>query len=104
MRDLLTIQGYNHPSELEKASSCLAPGDYLYNTKPRKKEFDIEHMESALECGAELFITNDKRTILNLLEQALAVKHYPAEHPIAYMHSIAKLPSIAWNILTSAIE
>lgn len=99
LRDLLTIQGYDQPTKLEEAAKSLVPGNYLYNTKPRKKEFDIEHMESALECSAELFITTDKSTILRLLEQA--IKFYAAEHPIAYIHSIAKLPSIALNILTS---
>jgi len=96
----------DHPTNLENAARYLAPSDYLYYTKPRKKEFDIEHMESAFECGAELFITTDKKALnllgqkaLNLLGQA--VKSYPAEHPIVYMHSIAKLPSIALKLLMS---
>ncbi|MBD2069130.1 hypothetical protein H6F93_16675 [Leptolyngbya sp. FACHB-671] len=98
LRDLLVIQGYKHADKLEEAATSLAPDAYLYNTKPRKKEFDIEHMESALECNAELFITADERTILNLLKQA--AKSYPIQHPITHMHSIAKLPSESLNILT----
>ncbi|WP_439345980.1 hypothetical protein [Vacuolonema iberomarrocanum] len=96
LRDLLTIQGYKHADKLEESANSLAAGVYLYNTKPRKKEFDIEHMESALECNAELFITTDKK-ILDLLKQA--VSSYPAQHPIAHMYSISKLPSESLNIL-----
>lgn len=97
LRDLLTLQGYNHPDKLKEAANSLALGDYLYKTKPRKKEFDIEHMESALECNAELFITSDKKTILNPLQQA--AKSYPNQYLITHMHSIAKLPSQALHII-----
>ncbi|MEP0914204.1 hypothetical protein NDI45_25175 [Leptolyngbya sp. GB1-A1] len=97
LRDLLVIYGYKHADKLEEAAEFLAPDAYLYKTKPRKKEFDIEHMESALECDAELFITTDEKTILNLLEKA--VKLYPTQHPVVRMHLIAKLPSESLSIL-----
>lgn len=97
LRDLLSTQGYDHAARLEESARALAPDDYLYNKKPRRKEFDIEHMESALECNAVLFITTDETTILNVLKQA--AKSYPLQHPINRMHSIAKLPSESLTIL-----
>jgi len=36
------------------------------HTKPRKKEFDVEHLESALEGDADLFITTDQPLISRL--------------------------------------
>jgi len=97
LRELLTMQGYDHSRKLENAARNLEDGDYLYDTKPRRKEFDVEHMESALECNAKLFISTDERTILNPLKQV--VTGYSIQHPIFRIYSIAKLPSEALSVM-----
>lgn len=62
LRDILSMDGYDHQRALQTA----VPNCKLENpvhTEPRKKEFDVEHLESALEAEADLFITTDQRLI-----------------------------------------
>ncbi len=62
LREILSIDGYDHETALKTAT----PKYNLENpahTKPRKKEFDVEHLESALEACADLFITADQPLI-----------------------------------------
>lgn len=93
LRDLLSIQGYPHELKLEQAANDLKEGDFLYNTTPRKREFDIEHLESALEARADLFITNDEKTILAWLQSASP--KYDESHPINLINKISKTPTSA---------
>jgi len=93
LRNLLTIQGYPHDAALEHAAETLEDGAFLYNTKPRKKEFDIEHLESALEASASLVITNDEKTIIALLQDASS--KYELSHPINLICKITKTPTSA---------
>jgi len=95
LRDMLSMDGYDH----EKAFQTAVPNIKLENpahTKPRKKEFDIEHLESALEADADLFITADQPLIdrLNrahgLFTDNLAVKR---------AYEICVTPSQALNIV-----
>lgn len=101
LRGLLTFDGYDQEIEVAKAASNLKSGEKLYDQKSRRREFDIEHMESALEANAHLFLTNDERTILELLQRA-AEKH-EVTHPICVMHTIAKTPTAALNLVRSEL-
>lgn len=93
LRDLLTLDGYPQEESVKKAANSLVEGQKLYEKWPRKREFDIEHMESALEASASLFVTNDERTILELLRRAAT--RYTAEHPVGLIASIARSPTAA---------
>lgn len=62
LRDMLSIDGHDH----ETALQVTAPNSRLENpahTKPRKREFDIEHLEAAIEANADFFITTDQPLI-----------------------------------------
>ncbi|MGY6217579.1 hypothetical protein ACW73L_20675 [Methylolobus aquaticus] len=93
LRDLLKIDGHPHDTALAMAADNLKEGEKLYYKKPRKREFDIEHMESALEADASLFLTTDERTILKSLYRA--AHKYEEGHPIRLIHAIAKTPTAA---------
>ncbi len=93
LRGLLTLHGYPHDAAVSRAAEALKEGEELYETAPRKREFDIEHMESALEARADLFLTNDERTILEWLQTATT--RCEKNHPICLMHSIARTPTAA---------
>lgn len=69
LREILNRSGYDHEKNLKKAAADLKPGEKLFEKKPRKREFDVEHMESALEANADLFITDDEKTILLPLKE-----------------------------------
>lgn len=71
LRDLLSIDGLDH----ERALKFAIPKSKLENpahTEPRKREFDLEHLESALEADADLFITTDQ-PLINCLNRALGL-------------------------------
>lgn len=93
LRSLLTLDGYQQDERVREAAETLTEGSELYDTQPRKREFDIEHMESTLEAKADLFLTNDEKTILQYLHRA-AIK-LDKNHPICLMHKIAKSPTTA---------
>lgn len=69
LRGMLSMDGHDH----ERALQAAVPNRKLENpahTKPRKKEFDVEHLESALEADADLFITTDQ-PLIDRLSRAL---------------------------------
>jgi len=71
LRDILSIGGYDH----ERALQAAVPNSRRENpahTEPRKKEFDVEHLESALEGDADLFITTDQ-PLIDRLSRALGM-------------------------------
>jgi hypothetical protein len=68
---ILSLDGYDH----QRALQAAVPNCKLENpahTKPRKKEFDVEHLESALESDADLFITTDQ-PLIDRLRRALGL-------------------------------
>lgn len=65
LRPLLEVDGYQHQYRLVQAAATLAQDQHLYELPARKREFDIEHMEAALEADADLFVTVDRSTILH---------------------------------------
>jgi hypothetical protein len=69
LSDILSVDGYDH----EKALQSASPNYKLENpahTRPRKKEFDVEHIESALEANADFFITTDQ-PLINCIRRAV---------------------------------
>ena len=96
LRALLSMYGYPHEEALKQAADALTEGKFLYETTARKKEFDIEHMESALEARAHLFLTDDESTILKRLRDA-SPKYHEA-HPINAICRIAMTPTEAAHI------
>jgi len=93
LRSLLTFEGYDQDKHVKEAAQSLGPEEKLYETAPRIREFDIEHMESALEAGADFFITNDRKSILMLLERA--VKKFRESEHIQHMYTITLTPETA---------
>lgn len=93
LKELLDADGQDHEQKLKDAAVSLSAHESLFKKNPRKKEFDIEHMESALEACADVFLTNDEKTILNPLRRIAAQK--APDHPIHLMCSIAKTPTDA---------
>jgi len=92
LKNYLTFYGYQHESMIKKEVRKLKPGEKLYETEPRKKELDVEHMESALEENADLFITNDKKILKRLEEMSL---HFDSDHPVNKIFSITRTPADA---------
>ena len=71
LKGMLSMDGHDH----ERALGAAVTKSKLENpahTKPRKKEFDVEHLESALEAEADLFITTD-HPLINRLSRALGL-------------------------------
>lgn len=97
--DFLELDGRRNQEALSAAAAGLGPGDFLYDTGPRKKEFDAEHMESALEAGADLFVTNDTNTIIKPLNRH--AHRFGAQHAIRQIHAIAVTPTDALHRLQS---
>jgi hypothetical protein len=93
LKAFLTSDGYPQDIKITEAAAALADGERLYETKPRKRELDIEHMESALEASADLFITSDESTIIRRLESMSG--RYDLGHPINKILSITKTPTSA---------
>jgi len=97
LREMLRRSGYKHEEELQKAAKSLENGEFLYHKRQRKREFDIEHMESALEAEAHFFVTDDEKSILRPLREM--VTNYDKEHPISMICSIAFTPYEAYEKL-----
>lgn len=93
LRDLLYASGRNHEVELRKAHDRLRQGEPLYKSNARKREFDVEHLESALEAKADIFITNDVSTIITPIKNL--AKSYTAEDPVYRIGAILKTPADA---------
>lgn len=89
----LNADGYQQDRMVENAAAELRNGQRLYKTKPRKREFDVEHMGSALEANADIFLTNDESTIIKRLQRL--GQHHPEDHPINMMLLITKTPTSA---------
>ena len=90
LRALLEDSGYQQERAVAHAAESLQPGEALYDAAPRRREFDVEHMESALEAKADLFLTVDTRTILSPLQRTAA--NSAAGSPLQIMLNIAKTP------------
>lgn len=77
LRDMLSVDGHDH----ERALRDAVPNSKLENpahTKARKKEFDVEHLESALEGDSDLFITTDQPLIERLRRALRLLTDNPA--------------------------
>jgi hypothetical protein len=71
---------------------AAAPDYRLENpahTRPRKKEFDVEHLESALEAYADLFITTDQ-PLINRINRAYELS--PENSAVTRVREICVMP------------
>jgi hypothetical protein len=84
------------------AAAALSEGKRLFETKPRKRELDVEHMESALEATADLFITNDESTVIRKLESMSS--RYALNHPINMILSITRTPTSALDYIQERLN
>ena len=91
LRMLLSSDGYEHERRLRAAADGLAGGS-LYQRSERSREFDIEHLESALEADASLFVTTDTK-LLKRVERGAAA--FPDESAVDWAARIVALPSEA---------
>lgn len=79
---------YDHEAAIQIAPKKHQFGQIEYSNA-RKKEFDIEHAEAALEAGADVFLTTDSRfreTVTN------ASKHYPKHEHLRRIREICLFP------------
>lgn len=97
LKSFLAANGYQQEIKVSEAAKNLKESEKLYDTKPRKREMDVEHMESALEANADLFITSDERTIINPLKQMSS--GYASNHPINKIYAITKTPTSALSYI-----
>lgn len=67
LREILSTCGHNHEIAFRNAKPKLKRKENPAHTEPRKKEFDVEHLESALEAEADFFLTADYRLIKRLI-------------------------------------
>lgn len=65
LRPLLALDGNDQDAQVAQAAATLTQDQHLYELPARRKEFDIEHMEAALEADADFFVTVDRSTIIN---------------------------------------
>jgi len=93
LNELLTADGYPQEENIMRSAAELGENEKLFEKSPRKREFDVEHMESALEAEADLFLTNDEKTILKRLRNLSEC--YKPSHAINAIHSIARTPTEA---------
>lgn len=101
LEEFLTADGYQQSANIFKEAHQLAKDQNLYQTKPRIREFDVEHMESALEAHANLFLTNDESTIIKRLERMAPL--FDHDHPINLIASITKTTTTALLIIKTTI-
>jgi hypothetical protein len=99
LRLLLNLDGHDHEARLREAAERLPPGQRLNVRTERSREFDIEHLEAAMEAGADLFVTLDRKTILNRLRRALPQKSGAIKHAA----DIAVLPTEAASRLDAIL-
>jgi hypothetical protein len=88
---LLSLDGYDHERRLRAAADELSGGN-LYERLERSREFDIEHLESALEADASMFVTTDTK-LLERVERGAAA--FPEESAVAWTARIVARPSEA---------
>jgi len=101
LKDFLTMDGYLHEEKINEQAKMLQPKAKLYETKPRKHEMDVEHMESALEANADLFITNDEKIIKRLEKMSV---NYDSKHPINTIYSKTKNPTSALQYIVECLD
>ncbi len=65
LRPLLALDGNDQDAQVAQAAATLTQDQHLYELPARRKEFDIEHLEVALEADADLFVTVDRSTIIS---------------------------------------
>lgn len=99
LRGVLSMDGHDHEKALQTATPNYKLKKQPAHTKSRKKEFDIEHLESALEAGADLFITTD-RSLINSLTRALGL--LPENQAITRANEICATPGQALSRLDKA--
>jgi len=85
---ILSIGGNNHLENMSKAKPNFKKENPAH-TKHRKKEFDIEHLESALHACANMFFTDDTK-LINRLDSAKKV--YPEDKEIDWARKISFYP------------
>ena len=88
LRDILSMYGYDHDAAFRNAKLNINRKNSAH-TNPRKKEFDIEHLESALEAKSDLFLTSDYKLIRRLNE---AARYYPENKEIIFAKKICLRP------------
>jgi len=79
LREILSISGHSHEIAFRNAKPKLKRKENPAHTEPRKKEFDVEHLESALEAEADFFLTADYKLMGRLIQ---AKKEYPTNKVI----------------------
>jgi len=102
LKEFLTADGYSQDAMVSAAAAALSEGKRLFETKPRKRELDVEHMESALEATADLFITNDESTVIRKLESMSS--RYALNHPINMILSITRTPTSALDYIQERLN
>jgi hypothetical protein len=95
---VLELSGRRNEQALRAAADALRPDEFLFDTKLRRKEFDVEHMESALEACADLFVTTDKKSILGPLDRHH--QEFNEADAIRLIHAIAVTPRDALTRLS----
>ncbi|KNH27954.1 hypothetical protein [Pseudomonas farris] len=93
---LLSMDGYAHEEKLLEAAES-EKNSYLYEAKVRRREFDVEHLESALEAAASHFVTTDT-TRIEIIRRAANL--WPESKPVVDAARICCLPSTALAAVT----
>lgn len=97
LRIILSIDGYDHEEQLKKAIPNFRRENPAH-TNPRSKEFDIEHLESALEASADFFLTTDQ-PLIDRLDRARKI--YPENKEVSWGSRICMRPVAALLKLAS---
>lgn len=100
LRKILNMDGYNHETELKNANPTLKRRNPLH-TNPRVKEFDIEHLESALEAEADFFLTNDYKLLERLKR---AQEKYSSDENVCLAERMSLRPTEAIRELLSRLK
>ena len=97
VKKILSLDGHDHEEAIQKTPPNMKCENPAHN-KPRKKEFDIEHLESALEANANIFITTDQK-LIDRLDRAK--EKYSASEEIALARNTCFRPVDALSELLS---
>ena len=92
---VLSMDSYEHEKRLKEASLSHQHG-HLYESHERRREFDVEHLESALEADANIFVTTDISRI-KWIERA--VELWPESEAVVAAARLCKIPSAALALL-----
>jgi hypothetical protein len=67
----------------------------FYDTQPRKEEYDVEHLESALEANADFFLTDDDVLIGRVKRAAERYRNFAYQRANEIcMHPVEALPRL----------